>query len=259
MDPIQRIQANLRDLTRAEQRAAQYILQDPAATLAQNLTALAQSSGTSNAAVIRMCRKLGYNGYSEFKFSLNRYLLSHGTEEAKEGEEAADPAQVIIDTYARYLRQVPEFVSPEQFRALAGDIAGAGHIDIWGVNRTAQSAHQLSNRLTRLGIYNKVVEDAIVMNDDSNILTKGDVCILFSMRGRGSANYGQMLENLRERGCATWLITMKPDLDLIKLADHTIRLPWISHDNKANFFEDQIVVYLFIELLLHYVVELYPG
>ena len=77
------------------------------------------------------------------------------------------------------------------------------------------------------------------------------MCILLTMNGRGHPGYGQMMENLRERECYVVLVTMNPRLKLAQSADLVVTLPWISQDISANFYEDQIIVYMFIELLLY--------
>lgn len=255
MDPMELLKTNYDNLTKAEQKVADYVLRQPQSMLNMTLARLAQASGTSNAAVIRLSQKIGYDGFSEFKFSMNRYLLSHGAETAPAEQ---DSTRYILDTYMRYINQIPAFVPQETLRLLAGKILTARRLDIWGVNRTAQSARQLSNRLQRLGIYNKVTDDGIVMLDDSNILEKGDVCILFTLNGRGRPDYAQMLADLQARGCYVILVTMNDRLKMVQYADETVVLPWISHDARTNFFEDQIIVYLFIELLLYEVVKLSP-
>lgn len=255
MGPIEMIQKKYDDLTRAEQRAADYILHDPKIILGCTLSSLAESAGTSNAAMIRMCQKIGFAGFSEFKFSLHRYLISNGADETAPEQ---DSIQGLLSTYIHYLSQLPAFVPVDDLQKLADWICTAKHLDIWGINRTAQSAKQLSNRLGRLGIYSKFTDDWIVMFDDAEILQQDDLCILFSMNGRGNSNYGQMLENLRDRGCNVALVTMNARLKLAQFADLVIILPWISHDTQANFFEDQIIVYMFIEMLLYEVVKRSP-
>ncbi len=255
MDPIERLKAYYNTLTKSEQKVADYILHEPNAILSLTLTNLARQAGVSNAAVIRLSQKIGFNGFSELKFSLNRYLLSRGA-----GEEKADKdsTQNILDTYVQYMYQIPSFVPIETLHKVAEQIVSARRLDIWGVNRTAQSARQLSNRLQRLGIYNKMTDDAIVMSDDANLLEQGDVCILFTLAGRGCPTYPQMLADLQRRGCCTVLVTMDPRLKMLQNADIPVILPWISHSTTTNFFEDQIIVYIFIELLLYELVKSYP-
>lgn len=260
--PLMTIRDNMESFTRGEQRIAQYFLDNPNSILEEtSITALAQSMGSSNTSIIRFCQKLGYQGFSEFRFALRRELLQRGVasepEVQVEEEDGWPEAERLLDVYKRYIGLIPQYVGRDQLDELARYIQGAGRIVIWGANRTALSAQQLSCRLSRIGYFSKMTSDYVVMSDDAEILAGGDLCIVFSMNGRGnsmgpsrSGVYGSNMETARTRGAHVALITMNKNLGLRSCADLSIVLPWISHENKSNFFEDQIVVYAFIELLL---------
>lgn len=254
MNPIELLKNGFDSFTKSEQKAAAYILNDPKVVLAESLSIIAKKSGSSNAALVRLCQKLGFRGFSEFQFSMHRALISHETD--PDGARI-DSMQGILNLYTQYINQLPSFVSQQELARMAQAICEANRISIWGVNRTGQSARQLSNRLGRLGLFNKVTEDFVVMHDDANCLHKGDLCILFTMFGRGRKDYDQMMALLQERGCHTVLVTMNPRLPSARYADQVIALPCISRASATNFFEDQIIVYLFIELLLYEVANTY--
>lgn len=251
MNPIELLQKYYDSFTKAEQHFADCIIKSPNIILSGTLTTLAQNTKSSNAAIIRMCQKIGFDGFAEFKFACHRYLLST---DSNTEESSKDAAQNIINTYVRYINQIPLTVDKDTFKEIAKKILAAKRLEIWGINRTALPALHLSHKLGRLGIYSKMLSDEIAMSDDSDILKTGDMCILFTLKGRGTSRYQQMLENLRERGCYVLLITMNKRLPLVQIADTAVVLPWISQENASNFFEDQIIVYMFVELLLHEVV-----
>lgn len=260
--PLMTIRDNMESFTRGEQRIAQYFLDNPNSILdVTSITDLAQSMGSSNTSIIRFCQKLGYRGFAEFRFALRRELLQRGADsepaEQAEGKDAWPEAERLLDVYKRYIGLIPQFVSRDQVDELAGYIQAARRIVIWGINRTALSAQQLSYRLSRIGYFSKMTSDYVVMSDDAEILEENDLCIVFSMNGRGnrtsrtrSGGYGSGMDEAHAHGAHVALITMNKDLGLRQHADLAIVLPWISHENKSNFFEDQIVVYAFIELLL---------
>lgn len=247
MNPIDELRRALPTLTKSESKAASRILEDPNIMLGVSITSLAQLTGSSNSAIIRMCQKLGYDGFAEFRFSFNRAMMAA---ESADIEAADDDASGLVDTYAAYMRMIPQHILAGEFDRLAEAILGARRLVIWGANRTYQSAMQLSHRLTRLGIFNKPTDDAIVMSDDASILGKGDVCIVMSMQGRGNAKYAEDMETMLERGVDVHLITMDRHAGLASHASSVYVLPWVSHDASINFFEDQIIVYMFVEMLL---------
>lgn len=259
MDPITLLQKNMDSFTKSEQKLAQYILSNPRCVLGESITGIAKSADSSNAALVRLCQKLGFKGFAEFKFSMHRYLLSRGAERSDDQGNAQSPMQTTIEAYIHYIRQLPDFVDEEELRKAAKTICSARRITIWGFNRTFQSAKQLSHRLGRLGIFNQATDDWVVMTDDSEILTAKDLCIVISVAGRGLAGRDPLFRSLRESGCPILLITMNPKISAAKYATQIFTLPWISHDDADNFFEDQVIVYLFLELLLYEVAKIYPN
>ena len=59
MDPITLLQKNMDSFTKSEQKLAQYILTNPRCVLGESITGIAKSADSSNAALVRLCQKLG--------------------------------------------------------------------------------------------------------------------------------------------------------------------------------------------------------
>ena len=259
MDPIQLLQDRYEELTKSEQKLAKYLLSNPQSILNLTIDTITKAAGSSNAAMVRLCQKLGYKGFSEFKFSMQRSLIAHSAAQT-DPEGQVSPHQEILNAYTGYINQIPQFVSREELQRMAKAICGANRLVFYGINRTFLSAQQLSHRLRRIGIFNEATEDWIVMGDNAAILEEGDCCVLFTMKGRGGVEqYSSTAQNLKKRGCHVILVTMTANLPIAKHADQVILLPCPSRDPLANFYEDQIVTFLFIELLLYEVTRLLQG
>ena len=94
------------------------------------------------------------------------------------------------------------------------------------------------------------------MTDDAEVLGKDDLCIVLSMAGRGFNGRENIVDNLKEHGCPLLLITMNNKMHLAQCADQILLLPRVMDDSQNNFFEDQIIVYVMLELLLYEVASL---
>ncbi|MEY2843174.1 MAG: hypothetical protein RI920_1211, partial [Pseudomonadota bacterium] len=57
-------------LPAAEQRVAQAVLADPKGVMALPVAGLAKLAGVSNPTVVRFCRSLGFEGWSDFRLKL---------------------------------------------------------------------------------------------------------------------------------------------------------------------------------------------
>ena len=67
MDPIALLRSRYDTLTNAEQKLADYIISNPRCMLEGRMSQLSKNAGSSNAALARLCQKLGYDGCSEFR------------------------------------------------------------------------------------------------------------------------------------------------------------------------------------------------
>lgn len=256
MNPITQLMKRFDEFTKSEQKLARFLLDNPQCMMGDPLSDITQRAGSSNAAMVRLCQKLGYNGFSEFRFSMRQALMTNATDGLEKSESTY---QDILDTYIRYINQIPLFVNMGEIQRAARTICNAKRLGIWGTNRTALSAQMLSHRLRRMGIFNEVSSDWVVLTDNASILSQGDCYIIFSMKGRGIAAYSSSIAEMVERGCCVILVTMDPKIPAVQWASQVITLPCPSQDPSPNFLEDQIVVYLFIELLLYEVSRCYQG
>ena len=250
MSPLERIEHGIGTYTKAERAVADFFLEHPADVVGSTITSISDASGLSKTALLRMCQRIGYSGYAEFRFSMEKYLNAVGpvTPDARKGE-TVESMQHLADTYSSYLRRVSDVIDIDQLATMARGICQARRISIWGVNRTHEGVMQLSNRLMRLGIFNQASSDIITMVDIAMILGKGDLCIVFTMNGRGT-DYAPLMDSIVERGGEVYLITMNPEIGLIKHATQAVTLPWISRDYEFGTLEDQIIVFMYLEILL---------
>ena len=62
-----RIRFQLPSLPRAEKVVAEALLENPEAIMNLTLANLARETGSSDASIIRFCKRMGYHGYSDFR------------------------------------------------------------------------------------------------------------------------------------------------------------------------------------------------
>ena len=66
-DLLVRIKFQLPSLPRAEKIVAEELLENPEAIIDMTLAGMARETGSSEASIIRFCRRMGFNGYTELK------------------------------------------------------------------------------------------------------------------------------------------------------------------------------------------------
>ena len=73
---LMKIQMLQPTLSRAEQRVAEYILNNSSKVISLSVAGLADLSGVSDATVVRACKSFGFSSYQEFKVTLARNTVS---------------------------------------------------------------------------------------------------------------------------------------------------------------------------------------
>ena len=95
MSVLDQLRESLSDFSRNERHVADYILSNPQEMRSLSGEALAAICGVSRSTVLRLCQKLGYQGYAEFK-----YALQHETEHPAQTRPAdALPTQNVLTYY----------------------------------------------------------------------------------------------------------------------------------------------------------------
>lgn len=249
---LKKMKQMMPDFTKKEALIADYILQvDPVVILHLTADDLAKKAHSSKSAFIRMCQKLGYEGYTEFKFAFSREIISNTDDDTiNQHSELKDPIMAITSAYSRHIMSLHQMVSYEEIKKLSDRILHSKRVKVLGYNRTGLSAMQLRMRLSKIGVDCEAITDPVVMRDVLDSLRKDDLCIIFSIKGLNSI-YGEYLKNLKDQHCFFTLITMTPKCTIAQYADQLFTLPYISRSNQETFLDDQAVFFVFIELLLN--------
>ena len=248
MKLLEKMQQSLPSFTKKEALIAQYILDsDPVTVIQYTAQQLADQAKSSKSAYIRMCQKLGYDGYSEFKFAFSREMVSNTSDP---DPLSNDPIKAITSSYAQQIMNIQQMITLEDLHILGEKIIHAHRVKIIGYNRTGLSAMQLRMRLSKIGVDCESITDPVVMRDVVEILNKEDLCIIFSIKGL-SDPYFEIVKTLQSNGCWFTLITMTPKNHLVPYANQVITLPYISRDHVDTFLDDQAIFFVLIELLLN--------
>lgn len=236
--------SNLRDilpeLSKNERKVADYLLKYPNDVMRFSCEAIATTSNTNRNAVIRLCHKMGYKGYSELK-----YAMLH---EPQEPQESSSPEDNVLNYYCNGLQQLAPFVGSALLSDIADAISYAHRIVAIGMHHSAYSAKQFAFRLNRIGIDCFYLDDATQMSAYERILKQGDVAVIFSISAMQM--YEEIVREYRRNRVKVILITMSPDTNLARLADYVAALPFLSHSTGAFLLDDAVTFFTFIEILV---------
>src|SRR5579875_1041066 len=142
VDPVKvpgsfvRLQSAYGTLRAAEQRVADFVLAHPDELIYLTVTELADRTSTSESTVVRLCQKIGYKGYQEFKIVLARDLVEPTTELYAAIEPNDDLPTIktkVFQANAQALRDTIEVLDDEQLARAVDALAAASRVEIYGV------------------------------------------------------------------------------------------------------------------------------
>lgn len=254
-NPFERIQECYESLTSTDKEIAYFILNNPRDCARLSIGSVAELIGVSKSALVRFSSRIGYSGFAEFKFDLSRFLVTRNSAQSEENPEPSDLIRTITDTYSRYILMLNDFINQETMSRIAEKIVNAKRVKILGKNRTFNSAMQLRQRLSKIGLDAEAVNDSAIMSDLSEILNSSDVMIIFTI-GNSLNSYADLVRTTAEGGCPIICFTMTEDLSFRDLCDEYVVLPRISHNSSISFLDDQAIYFVMIEILLDLIASL---
>lgn len=200
------LHSSIGTLSRALDRIAKYILENPETAVHQTIANVGLSSQTSQASVVRFCRVLGFAGFSEFKLSLAADLAKRPAPIRKD----LDPSHAVIDHIKRSMtasiQEVCEDFISKSLTNVVDRIAASRQVYVVGMGSSHFLAEYLALCLLRGGIPAQWFRNAKLAHAVVNGLDADAVVIGISRTGK-SPETARFLESARGAGAFTVAIT----------------------------------------------------
>lgn len=249
MDLEDRIGIYYTTLTKTERRVYQAILSNPQVSAEQSIQEAAKSYGVSVGSIQRFVKKVGYQGYPEFKLDVTKLLASPHPDSTHETR-----LQRIMRGYTQTFNLLAQMDLEEPLNALAQAMHGHRSIKAIGIGNSALSAEQLVYSMYSEERFIEAVPDRIKIDYLTTAMSPEDLLIIFSVTG-STASYQRLMSEAKRRNIQSFLITMNQETPLLKLATRAIVLP-STHINDADRTAYQVdnrtILYSFAEVISYY-------
>jgi DNA-binding MurR/RpiR family transcriptional regulator len=215
------IRMKLPSLTPLEGKVAAEILARKDIDEATPLREIALKSAVSEAMVVKVAKKLGFDGFRDFRQGLIDYYRSDTAglhAEIGEADTAGEIVQKVFRTAMQALEETFAILDLQAFDRAADYLARAKQRDFYGLGGSAQIARDVSHKFLRIGIRTSVFDDAHMMMMSAALLGPDDVAIAFSHSGSTAAVL-EAAEMARRNGARTIAVTNYPESPLAKLVD----------------------------------------
>ena len=186
------------------------------------VTELAERTNTSESTVVRLCQKIGYKGYQEFKIVLARDLVEPTADiyaEVESGDDLTTIKNKVFQANAQALRDTIEVLDDADLeRAVAALADARARIDIYGVGGSDPLAIDAYHKFLKLGMVAVALSDGDMMAMSSALLGKGDVALGISHTG-ASRDVTDALDRAKNNGATTICITHRSTSPITKVSD----------------------------------------
>ena len=227
---IDELQATIKP-TAQERAVIDFIVQNP--TFIETCTAreLAQASLTSAPTVTRLCQKLGFNGFADFRLRFvseqraSRKNLYTDLSRAlfQTGSSVDETHRLLPQLYNTIVYETNAHVTSEKIAQLKDLVRSARHIDLYATGINRHIAEQAAFNFQSVGIACNVYDEAIVPLVERLSPSDRHLSFLLSHTG-ANAKIVEIARILAQRRLAVAAITENAASPLAELADVTIEL-----------------------------------
>ena len=214
-------------LTPAEKRVADYISKNSEKVMTMSIADLAQNAETAKSAVIRCCKSLGFEGYSQLKLSLAMELSKNKqlnyTPYIYPDDNASDILDKVFSANVKTLHDTAEKMNRDMVQATVDLLARANTIYIYGIGTSAALVNDFQYRIMQLGYTALCFTDVPSMKISTMNIKPGDAAIGISHSGRTIATI-EALRLAKERGAETICITSYPGSPITRECTYPIEV-----------------------------------
>lgn len=245
MDLMENIQLKRGTLTKNEDKACDKICEDLKLVQNCSIQELSEKIGVAKTTIMRFAQKMGYSGYSEFKYAVINYVNSSVNQDRDEEDALMHAENVYADT----IRLIHHTCDDSVMRKIAEKIVSADNVYLAGMINSEVSALQMYYSLLMFGIRGTVLNSAEAVRSVDLCAGKNDLILFYSVSGK--SGMVRPLQDLKEAaGCEIILITSAGGSN--QLADETVVLPSLSVQ-RGSLLKDVPVYSVFNAILVDYI------
>jgi len=228
--------------TSNEQKLYQMIIKNPDLIHTFTITQIAGFADVSTSAMLRFCKRLGFNGYKDFKFEMDAWLRSESAQSASD-----NPLQKIASSFSDAIMSIPEACG-DGLNKLSTDILSSDKVMCFGRYRNKIVCDKFRMNLTDLGIPCLVASDLLSYEHSEKLVDSDTTVIIFSVY-HDMKSYQSIIEEISSITDKLWLVTCNIERTKHTPIHNILLLPNISNNYMA--VDQQAVMIAFVEMLTY--------
>lgn len=219
----------------AEKLVIEYILSHPDQVAKGSIYHLAEHTFTSPSTIVRLCKKLSFVGFKDFKSNLisEVAVIKEAKKDMKKEITQSDDIESIADLITEKniisLENTKNLIDLKTMAACVDLILNANQLSIFGIGSSLIVAKDAQQKFMRINRRCSVFEDWHVQYLEASNMTKGDVGMIISYSGE-TDEMVRCTKLMKDKGTTVISITRYVTSRISKLADYNI---YVSADEST--------------------------
>lgn len=245
------------DLTNTEKRIADYILRNLATIPAINVADLAKNTYTSHSSVIRLAKKMGYEGFRDFRIAISE--IAHSELYRTDSVDANFPflpqdstktiAKKIADLTINSVQRTQAQLDEQVLDAAVALLVKAERIFLFAQGDSQIRARSFQNKLVKINKFLIIADEYADEDWNAASLTSKDCALFITYRAK-VPQYDRMLKHFLNENIPSILLTGNHRSSLIPLATQSIVATQEEMDFlKVSTFSSQVAFEYILDTL----------
>ncbi|UQZ98351.1 MurR/RpiR family transcriptional regulator [Enterococcus casseliflavus] len=211
-----------KDLSLKEQAIADYILENPSKVSHSSISDLSNELGIADSTFFQFTKKLGYNGFKDFKMAMlmqeNDFSAISIHENIQKSDNELTMAQKVFDSNMTTLTDTKNFLKEEDLKLAAAMINQSKRLFFFGVGGSEIVATDAYHKFLRSPITVFHSSDYHIQLMEASLLTPDDCGIFISHTGKSRETI-ELAQVAKNNGAKIIVITSHAASPLAKLGD----------------------------------------
>lgn len=210
--------------TKAEQKVADFIVKEPHQILYTSITDFAELCGVGDTSVFRLCKKLGFNGYQEFKMFVaqNSQTDTAASKELEGSVNSDDPLEsvckTVLDLNISALNETFTMLDFETLDKAVQLMINANRLHFFGIGSSGNTALEARGKFMRITSKVECQSDIHYQTMAASLMQPEDVAVIFSFSG-STKDMIEIAKIVKASGAKLICITRYPKSPVAQFAD----------------------------------------
>jgi DNA-binding MurR/RpiR family transcriptional regulator len=250
-----RLKELFHSLTPSEKKVAAYILSNPKEMIDLSIAQLAQRSGASQAAIVRLCKSMDIKGYQDLKIKVagdlqlqQQSASGNGYQEIRPGESVQNIIQYVASNNVQSILDTVKILDPDKITQAVEAMVKAKRIFFYGMGASSLIALDAQQKFLRINRNAFAFADPHVQLTSTVTLSEGDVAVGISYSGE-TRQIISALKSAKNHGATTISITKFGHNALSSYADYALFISSTEHEIRSGAMASRISQFSVIDML----------